>query len=182
MAWQVVVTAVLLVGSNPFGLFLSSSSKFMAHGWTIGVLGGTGKIGTAVATHLLYRQPETELVLVGRRSKNDPSTVEAIDTIVQTATSMSGVETNSNNNNNPVQTTIRYVQVKDTWDSTQQQLQDSLRECDCIIHTAGPYLDQTPTPLQVAIESSRCKAYVDVSDPLDFLDLSLEACCFPSPC
>lgn len=41
----------------------------------------------------------------------------------------------------------------------------------CLIHTAGPFLDEKPTPLQAAIELG-CKAYIDVSDPLDYLEES----------
>ena len=34
-------------------------------------------------------------------------------------------------------------------------------------------MDERPTPLRAAIDMG-CKAYIDVSDPLDFLELSLD--------
>ena len=63
---------------------------------------------------------------------------------------------------------FRVLDWKDT-----ATLQTAVSECDCLIHTAGPYLNEKPLPLSAAIASQRCKVYVDISDPLDFLDESL---------
>ena len=55
------------------------------------------------------------------------------------------------------------------------QLQELIDSCDCVIHTAGPYYpDQRPTVLEKVIQSSRCQVYLDVSDPLPFLQASLD--------
>ena len=62
--------------------------------------------------------------------------------------------------------------MEDVWELS--QVQPLANQADCLIHCAGPYLNQQPVPLQAAIASTRCKAYVDVSDPLDFLDASLQ--------
>lgn len=119
----------------------------------VAILGGAGKIGTAVASHLLSCDENNVSVLLVARNKDKAE--RAIQEI------RDEIKTNCK---------IDYVIVDDVWDP--QQLQPAVVDADCLIHTAGPYLNRQPTPLQVAIASQKCKVYVDVSDPLEFLEAS----------
>jgi short subunit dehydrogenase-like uncharacterized protein len=49
-----------------------------------------------------------------------------------------------------------------------------LREVTCVIHTAGPYYsdERSPTVLDAVI-AAKIPVYVDVSDPIPFLEASL---------
>jgi hypothetical protein len=49
-----------------------------------------------------------------------------------------------------------------------QSLKDLLSRADCVIHTAGPYIDCRPAVLEAAIES-KVPVYIDVGDPLSYL-------------
>mmetsp|Transcript_45125 Transcript_45125/g.109186 ORF Transcript_45125/g.109186 Transcript_45125/m.109186 type:complete len:404 (+) Transcript_45125:314-1525(+) len=74
------------------------------------------------------------------------------------------------------ETCRRRVSIKciDTvWDESSKSLKELVDSADCLIHTAGPYLDQSPVPLKLAIASSKCQVYADVSDPLEYLEKSL---------
>ena len=115
------------------------------------LLGGTGKIGTAAACHLLLRAPDSDIVLVGRRN-----TDKAVDEVIQKHSSSSVVG----------------IEVPDVWDANDERLRQVFREADCVIHTAGPFLDRSPTTLKLAVEM-KVPVYVDVSDPLPFLEMSL---------
>ena len=53
------------------------------------------------------------------------------------------------------------------------QLSPLFHNAAAVLHTAGPYHRRFPTPLRTAIES-KVPVYVDVSDPLPYLDSSLE--------
>mmetsp|Transcript_21792 Transcript_21792/g.33106 ORF Transcript_21792/g.33106 Transcript_21792/m.33106 type:complete len:456 (-) Transcript_21792:61-1428(-) len=134
-------------------IFLQNSNALSS---TVVILGGTGRIGTAVASHLLQRLPEIKIVLVGRQ----PEGKKAINEVLQS--SPHGGETGK----------IHYAQVETVWAKT-EKLEKLIEDADCVIHTAGPYLDKHPIPLELAIKSKRCRAYVDVSDPLPFLETSL---------
>lgn len=117
------------------------------------ILGGAGRIGTAVAIHLLRRDSTCHVVLVGRSDPNNAvrdvlSEAKADSSRVSTAT-------------------------LDTIWKASSEFKALVDQADCLIHTAGPYLDQTPIPLQVALKSRKCRAYVDVSDPLPYLEQSL---------
>lgn len=116
---------------------------------------GTGKIGTAVAIHLLQRDPTCHLTLVGRRP-NDAARKEVLE--------QSGVSENNR---------ISMATVPTVWDKACQELQALVQSADCLIHAAGPYLDQKPVPLDLALESKKCRVYVDISDPLTYLETSL---------
>lgn len=127
---------------------------------TFVILGGTGRIGTAVATHLLLRgDPSTHIILAGRNQAKGQQAVQQVlnDACTTTDTSTPRVE---------------WQFVEDVWNLS--SLQPLVEKADCLIHTAGPYLNQDPIPLQVAIASARCKTYVDVSDPLEYLEESLK--------
>ena len=124
------------------------------------ILGGTGRIGTAVASHLLLRDSSAHIVLAGRSAEKGKRAVQQILKNCQ-----------ANTCTHDAQVEWRYLE--NVWDaSALQPLVDA--DADCLIHTAGPYLHQRPVPLEAAISSTRCKFYVDVSDPLDYLDQSLE--------
>jgi saccharopine dehydrogenase-like NADP-dependent oxidoreductase len=139
---------LLLVASVSVTWALSSSP------YTFVILGGTGRIGTAVATHLLQQQPSARIILAGRNAERGRRAVqEVLDEC-----------------NDDAQ--VEWKQLDDVWDAS--ALTPLVELGDCVIHTAGPYLGQRPVPLEVAVASSRCKAYVDVSDPLDYLETSLQ--------
>lgn len=121
------------------------------------ILGGTGRIGTAVATRLLLRNPSAHIILAGRNEKKGQ---EAVKEVLSAC----------NNHENALN--VEWKFCKDVWDL--DTLQPLANEVDCLIHTAGPYLNQHPIPLQAAISSKQCTTYCDVSDPLDYLDASLE--------
>jgi short subunit dehydrogenase-like uncharacterized protein len=141
-------------------VLLQSMLSWTAHCLSTGnpkfvILGGTGKIGTAVAAHLVKRLPSCDIVLVGRRSGE-----EAIRDIQQaTATTT----------NNPQ---LSFQCIDNIWKAG-ASLQSVLRDATVVIHTAGPYAEETPTVLDAAI-AAKVPVYVDVSDPLAFLDASLE--------
>mmetsp|Transcript_20964 Transcript_20964/g.44860 ORF Transcript_20964/g.44860 Transcript_20964/m.44860 type:complete len:491 (+) Transcript_20964:221-1693(+) len=120
---------------------------------TFVILGGTGRIGTTVASHLLLRAPGSRVVLVGR---DDERGSEAVAEVL--------------GENPGVGEDDVSFQRADWRDD--DELNAAVAGCTCLIHTAGPFLDEKPTPLRAAIDSG-CRAYVDVSDPLDFLELSL---------
>jgi predicted dinucleotide-binding enzyme len=115
---------------------------------------GTGKIGTAVAIHLLRRDPTCHLTLVGRRP-NDAARKE-----VQAQTGEDARR-------------IALACIPTVWDESSTELQELVRSADCLIHAAGPYFDQKPVPLKLALQSTKCRVYVDVSDPLSYLETSL---------
>lgn len=117
------------------------------------VLGGTGRIGSAVASHLLEQSPDAQILLVGRSETRGLAAVEEV------LSERPGKD-------------VKFAYLSDVWQS-RDQLASLLDDADCLIHTAGPYLGQKPIPLEVAIESG-CRAYVDVSDPLDYLEASLD--------
>lgn len=129
------------------------------------ILGGTGKIGTAVATHLLQRSPGCKIVLVGRRASSGGAAIQEIESALRPKTDRTI---------SPSQ--ISFHQVDDIWqyNSNNELTQWFLDECiSGVVHTAGPYANEHPTVLDAAI-SARVPVYVDVSDPLPFLEASLE--------
>jgi Saccharopine dehydrogenase NADP binding domain len=129
------------------------------------LLGGTGKIGMAVANHLLLREPNSDIVLVGRRQD---ACQEAVKHLLLLQSKKQATHTGHG-------AKVSFAVVKDIWDESDAKLQDLMTNTDCVIHTAGPYHDRpTPVPLKLAIAAGCCKAYVDVSDPLDFLRASLD--------
>ncbi len=118
--------------------------------YTYLLLGGTGQIGKAVAHHLLLRQPQSILHLVGRNAAKGQRALLDLQAKHPHAQ-------------------IRFHAIVDIWDA--QELQPLLEKypVDCLIHTAGPYAHRTPIPLLLA----RCRVYVDVADPLPYLEQAL---------
>lgn len=121
---------------------------------TFAILGGTGRIGTAVASHLLLRAPDSRIVLVGRDEARGSSAVAEV----------------LSENSSASRDNVSFQRAD--WRNA-NELQSVVSNSDCLIHTAGPFLGEQPSPLRAAIESNRCRTYIDVSDPLDYLELSL---------
>jgi NAD(P)-dependent dehydrogenase (short-subunit alcohol dehydrogenase family) len=117
------------------------------------ILGGTGRIGTAVASHLLFREPDSKIVLVGRSHTKGTKAVEEV------LSERPGAA-------------VTWQYLNNVWSDSKKDLCRIISNADCLIHTAGPYLGEQPLPLQAAIQCG-VPAYVDVSDPLDFLEESL---------
>ena len=126
------------------------------------ILGGAGRIGSAVAIHLLERHATCNVILVGRRQSQ-------IDAAIQEVIAESTKSTSTNQQRRRVSG----YQIDSVWDESCSKYQALVDSADCLIHTAGPYLDEKPVPLMMALKSSRCKSYVDVSDPLSYLEQSI---------
>jgi hypothetical protein len=152
-----------------------------SNGNTFILLGGTGRIGTAVASYLLYQhsqnkqqqqqqdqQDNINIILVGRRTSAGQAAVRQV--------LQEQKEHESDKSKGPIldqgSPQVSFVQVKDTWDQHDPILQGVLRTADCVIHTAGPYFDRTPTALQATIQAG-CQVYIDVSDPLAYLETAV---------
>mmetsp|Transcript_30328 Transcript_30328/g.63335 ORF Transcript_30328/g.63335 Transcript_30328/m.63335 type:complete len:500 (-) Transcript_30328:253-1752(-) len=133
------------------------------------ILGGTGKIGTALAGHLLLRAPpDSKIVLVGRRKGE-----EAVQQVWKEHNLAQGRETSKYDEpDSSGDGRVTYALIDDVWDKTDEKLRDLVSGCDCLIHTAGPFLDRKPTPLELAMEMN-CPVYIDISDPVAFLETSL---------
>ena len=159
-------------------IFLTTVATIsMQHGscdaYSFVILGGTGRIGTAVASHLLNisKGKDVEIILVGRNEAKGQAAVKEV------------LNDNGYNGNYNLDATssVKWKLLNDCWDLKDKTLGTLLVEADCVIHTAGPYLGEEPVPLttllNIAKSSSdgdfRCKAYVDVSDPLDYLEKSI---------
>lgn len=151
------------------------------------VLGGTGKIGTAVAAHLSHELSSLasneengasgcEIVLVGRRpssgDNNDyfEGALEEIEELLALS--------NDEKSNISLRPKITYECVPDIWEKGALD-PVLLGSCvsgpvTCVLHTAGPYADRSePTVLDACIDF-KIPVYVDVSDPVEFLETSLE--------
>ena len=127
------------------------------------ILGGSGRIGTAAATHLLLRKKGAKIILAGRDHQRGQLAVAEVlrEYSIRKRPSLQDDRLSS-------RVSFSCFDWKD-----EASLQTATSKCDCVIHTAGPYLNEKPLPLLAAITSQKCRAYVDVSDPLDFLDESL---------
>lgn len=128
------------------------------------LLGGFGKIGTSVAKHLLERDPSSRVTLVGRgQRRRGGDTGKEISHLVEQYPHRVMLDL--------------FDDSFDVWNpatlETEQRLQRLIDSCDCLIHTAGPYYpDQPPTILTRVLDSPTCRVYVDVSDPVEFLQAS----------
>jgi saccharopine dehydrogenase-like NADP-dependent oxidoreductase len=171
----VALTWSFLLWTSHHVLALSSSvnknHKFV-------VLGGTGKIGTAAAAHLIERRPGCQVVLVGRRRpqrRQRPATAAVDgghnDAAVKSIEELLRPETKRRQ----VRPDVSYRYVADIWDprSLKAVLTDDV---SCVIHAAGPYSDRSPTVLDAVLEA-HIPVYVDVSDPLPFLEASIDRSC-----
>lgn len=149
----------------------SSSSASTKKRTTFLIIGGTGKVGSAVAKHLLQRQPNAHIILSGRRPLNEHQMNKVLQELQQ--------EPQMINNNDEADTgIIEYVcqdfdqTIHTTTSSNTVNTSDWVhifKGVDCIIHTAGPYIDCIPRVLEVAIQT-QVPVYIDVSDPLPYLE------------
>ena len=138
---------VILQHTSSLSFDVSATNKYV-------ILGGSGRIGTAVASHLLLRAPKSQVLLLGRDNARGQSAVTEV------LGENPGVDGNA----------VTFQQCD--W-RNDDDLRSAVAGSTCLIHTAGPYLDESPTPLRAAIDLG-IKVYVDISDPLDFLEKSLK--------
>jgi len=114
------------------------------------VLGGTGRIGTAVATHLMQTaESGLDVVISGRDTDRGGAAVQEVLSDVGSCDS-----------------TVRYSPLD--WRDP-AALQSALVGTAAVIHTAGPYSGESPDVLAAAIKA-RVPVYVDLSDPVDYLE------------
>jgi nucleoside-diphosphate-sugar epimerase len=105
---MVQVLLVLVAASVSVTWALSSSPN------TFIILGGTGRIGTAVATHLLQQQPCAKIILAGRNAERGKRAVqEVLDEC-----------------NDDAQ--VEWKQLADVWDAS--ALTPLVELGDCLIH------------------------------------------------
>ena len=114
------------------------------------VLGGTGRIGSAVAAHLIARAEPVVIQLAGR----DRTTGEA--TLAEVRKERTGRFSQSR---------FEYLQLD--WRDP-DALATALEGAIAVVHTAGPYAGETPDVLRAAIAAS-VPVYVDLSDPVPYL-------------
>lgn len=122
------------------------------------LIGGTGKIGSAVAEHLLERQPKAAIHLVGRRSSKGQQIVSALrDRYPQADIRLKILTFDQTCHHHATQPPLAWVEYF------------AGAAFDCVIHTAGPYMDAFPSVLSAAI-AAEVPVYVDVADPLPYLE------------
>ncbi len=115
------------------------------------IIGGTGRIGSAVASHLLAIADEPiDIVLAGRDAARGAAAVAEV--------------------RGEVEGSVCY-EALDWRDST--ALDASLAGASAVVHTAGPYAGETPDVLAAAIRQ-QVPVYVDLSDPVDYLDAAAQ--------
>lgn len=156
MIWTFFITLSLLIVWLP-------SANIYAAGLSIGrppsflIIGGTGKVGSSVALHLLYKQPNATVILAGRNAEKSQKVVDELLLRYPGA----NVQYQYGDFDQRVQSPISASVEKD-W-------RDIFSRVDCVIHTAGPYIDCRPTVLDATI-AAKVPVYIDVSDPLPYLE------------
>ena len=111
------------------------------------VIGGTGRIGTACATHLLRREPSLHVALAGRDAARGAAACEEV-------------------RRDAGHGDVSYAPL----DYTSASL--DVAGYDAVVHVAGPFdgpLDEALRPLEASVAAG-VPVYVDVSDPLPYLD------------
>ena len=111
------------------------------------VIGGTGRIGTACATHLLRREPSLHVALAGRDAARGAAACEEV-------------------RRDAGHGDVSYAPL----DYTAASL--DVAGYDAVVHVAGPFdgpLDEALRPLEASVAAG-VPVYVDVSDPLPYLD------------
>ena len=110
------------------------------------VVGGTGRIGTAVAIHLLQRRPELQVILAGRSAERGTA---ATAEVAAEAADCGFLE----------------LDYRDA--AAMRKACDGI---DAVVHVAGPFVGKNKLePLKAAI-ASETPVYVDVGDPLEYID------------
>lgn len=116
------------------------------------IIGGTGRIGTAVASHLASaagRGSAFDIALAGRDSARGAAAAQEVSGEIRGSGSA-----------------VRYVALD--W-RDKSALDAGLAGAAAVVHTAGPYAGETPEVLEAAIRA-RVPVYVDLSDPVEYLD------------
>lgn len=113
------------------------------------VVGGTGRIGTAVAIHLLQRRPELQVTLAGQSAERGAAAkAEVAAEVAADAASCGFLELN----------------YRDA-----AAMMEACDGVDAVVHVAGPFVgDSKLAPLKATI-ASETPVYVDVSDPLEYI-------------
>ena len=156
----------LMLLLSPYSSSALSTIKSNITPRKIVLLGGTGKIGTAVATHLLRRStilPDIQLVLVGRNSQKGHDSVQEV---LHAASQLPNYSSSSLSS-----IKVEFECISNVWDAN--ELASLFQDATAVIHTAGPYQHRYPVPLRTAIDC-HVPVYVDVADPLEYLDESLK--------
>lgn len=132
----------------------AAQSEAPPHVLRVVLLGGTGRIGTAAAIHLLQRTPAAmDLVLIGRDEDRGAASIEEVQSEV-----------------GPVIGLSRVSFQKLDW-SVPGALHLFLEQApaDAVLHTAGPFDgDMEVSVLRAAIDAE-VSIYVDVADPIDYI-------------
>lgn len=147
------------------------------------VIGGSGKIGTAVARHLLWRRPDSSVTLAGRSAVAGRRAVEELGRSLPKQQQNSDESAGRHGDNEKIRferlCINQRIQTSGASQNQQQQEYQDLvqylrsNSYDCVIHTAGPYADCRPVVLQACLEAGNVAAYVDVADPLPYLECGL---------
>eukprot|EP00960_Hanusia_phi_P017676 520673-Hanusia_phi.AAC.1 len=118
------------------------------------IVGGTGRIGTAVASHLLKRSPDrkAEIILAGRDRSKGAAAVEEV------MRSIGEVE----------RLHPRVVFEQLDWRDEAELTRLMQSGITSVVNTAGPFLGIRPSILQAAIKHG-IPSYVDVADPTSYL-------------
>lgn len=147
------------------GTFVASCSRCVASRSArpsdVLILGGTGRIGTAAAAHLIKRTTADDsyvpVVLLGGRSK------ERGDDAVREVESLAGCSTGR----------VKFVEVDYQDPHSLRSLLFSGR-FGSVIHTAGPFGDD-PVVLRQCIAAG-VPTYVDVADPIPYIRAANQLC------
>ena len=114
------------------------------------VLGGTGRIGTAVAAHLISRAQPVAIQLAGRdRARGEAALAEV----------------RRERTGRFSQSRFDFLQLD--W-RDEAALAAALEGAIAVVHTAGPYAGESPDVLRASIAAS-VPVYVDLSDPVAYL-------------
>jgi saccharopine dehydrogenase-like NADP-dependent oxidoreductase len=141
--------------SAGFMLTLFASTTALVSPPRVVVLGGTGRIGSYAAAHLLgVCEKPIEVVLAGRDAERGASAVQEVRSM---ACALPSFERGS---------TVIY-QGLDFQDGS--ALSKAVEGAAAVVHTAGPYAGEEPDVLKAAI-AARVPVYVDLSDPVEYLD------------
>jgi KR domain len=121
------------------------------------IIGGTGKVGSSVASHLLYKQPNSTVILAGRNAKKSKEVIDHLQQLYPYA----DVRYQFGDFDQRIQSSVSA--------SVEQGWKELFSQVDCVIHTAGPYIESRPAVLKATI-GAEVPVYIDVSDPLPYLE------------
>lgn len=121
------------------------------------IIGGTGKVGSSVASHLLFKQPNSTVILAGRSARKSQEIIDHLKVLYPHA----DVRYRFGNFDQRIQSAVS--------ESAEHDWRELFSRVDCVIHTAGPYIECRPAVLKAAI-AAKVPVYIDVSDPLPYLE------------